>query len=107
MSLSELFVTVRADREVIKMLDVGNVSQVFWWERLNYDMLNRKGFCLVIEPIIGDVRYDTNPCTQEWNCYAGDHVTLSGKQDTKQLIEKEIANINLLENQNYKIQYDP
>ena len=67
MSLSELFVTVRADREVIKMLDVGNVREVFWWERLNYDMLNRREFCLVIEPIIWDVRDDTNPWTQQWN----------------------------------------
>lgn len=28
--------------EVIKMLVVGNVSEVVWWERLNYDMLNSR-----------------------------------------------------------------
>ena len=65
-SLGELFVTHSADREVIKMFSVANVSEVFWWERLNYDMLNRKGSCLVIQPITSDVRTVTNSCTQEF-----------------------------------------
>ena len=66
-SLSELFVTLSTDREVIKMFSVANVSEVFWWERLNYDMLNRKGSCLVIQPITWYVRAVTKSCTQE--CY--------------------------------------